>query len=303
MGTYRPPAPHPTFPGISAERLSRHVYKLAETIGERNVLRPRALQRAEDYVGQSWEALGYTVSPQAYTVQGVPCANLAVERRGAGAPSDVVVLGAHYDSVAGSPGANDNGSGVAALLELSRVFAGVQPYHTIRFVAFTNEEPPFFFTRRQGSDVYARAARRRGDRIQFMIALETIGCFRSESGTQSYPALLRHFFPPCGNFIACISNFRSLRMMRRFVTAFRAGSDFPIQYAALPALVPGVAWSDHLSFWRQGYRAMMLTDTAFYRYPYYHSAADTAEKLNYAEFARMTNGLVTALVLFDAQDL
>lgn len=292
---------HSQLTRTSEERLAAHVHQLAESIGERNVFHPSALRRAEEYISGSWQALGYDVSRQEYAVEGVTCANLQVERRGASAPGDILLLGAHYDSVAGSPGANDNASGVAALLELSRLFAGARTDHTIRFVAFTNEEPPFFFTRRQGSVVYARAARQHSDRIRFMIALETVGCFEREAGTQHYPPLLRHLFPDRGNFIACVSNFRSLRIMRKFVGAFRRGSAFPIEHAALPALVPGVAWSDHLSFWRQGYRAMMVTDTAFYRYPYYHSAEDTPDKLNYPEFARMTDGLATALAVFDQQ--
>ena len=228
---------------------------------------------------------------------GVRSANLEITRRGSRHPEEIILLGAHYDSVRGSPGANDNGSGVAALLELSRLFSSIEPACSVRFVAFTNEEPPFFRTGRPGSMLYARQARRRGDAIRLMIALETIGSYSSAPGSQSYPPLFRYFFPDRADYIAFVSNFRSRKPMRRLAQAFRASTDFPLQHVATSALVPGVAWSDHLSFWRKRYRAMMITDTAFYRYPYYHTAQDTPDKLNYGEFARMLNGLYRALRL------
>jgi len=282
---------------ITADRLCRHVQRLAADIGERNVFHPRALQAAEDYIRACWQQQGYQVTPQDYVAMGVRSANLEITRRGNRHPDEIILLGAHYDSVRGSPGANDNASGVAALLELSRLFSRVEPGCTVRFVAFTNEEPPFFRTGRPGSMLYARQARRRGDAIRLMIALETIGSYSSKPGSQRYPPLFRYFFPDRGDFIAFVSNFHSRKPMRRLAEAFRTSTDFPLQYVATSALVPGVAWSDHLSFWRKRYRAMMITDTAFYRYPYYHSAQDTPEKLNYAGFSCMLNGLYRALRL------
>jgi Zn-dependent M28 family amino/carboxypeptidase len=282
---------------ITASRLSRHVHRLAADIGERNVFHPRALQAAEDYIRECWQQQGYQVTPQDYVAMGVRSANLEITRRGSRHPDEIILLGAHYDSVRGSPGANDNASGVAALLELSRQFSSVEPDCSIRFVAFTNEEPPFFRSGRPGSMLYAREARRRGDAIRLMIALETIGSYSSKPGSQSYPPLFRYFFPDRGDYIAFVCNFRSRKPMHRLAEAFRAATDFPLQYVATSALVPGVAWSDHLSFWRKRYRAMMITDTAFYRYPYYHSAQDTPDKLNYAEFSRMLNGLYRAMRL------
>jgi Zn-dependent M28 family amino/carboxypeptidase len=287
----------PSADKITASRLSRHVRQLAAVIGERNVFHPRALQAAETYIRECWQQQGYQVTPQDYVAMGVRSANLEITRRGNRHPDEILLLGAHYDSVRGSPGANDNGSGVAALLELSRVFSSAEPACSIRCVAFTNEEPPFFRAGRPGSMLYARQARRRGDAIRLMIALETIGSYSSTPGSQRYPPLFRYFFPDRGDYIAFVSNFRSRKPMRRLAEAFRASTDFPLQHVATSALVPGVAWSDHLSFWRKRYRAMMITDTAFYRYPYYHTAQDTPDKLNYAEFARMLNGLHRALRL------
>jgi Zn-dependent M28 family amino/carboxypeptidase len=282
---------------ITAEQLARHVTWLAGEIGERNVFRPQAMQAAEDYIRQCWQRQGYRVAAQDYVAMGVRSANLEITRPGKLYPDKIVLLGAHYDSVKGSPGANDNGSGVAALLELSRLFSAIEPGCSVRFVAFTNEEPPFFPTGRTGSMLYARQARRRGDAIRLMISLETIGSYSSSPGSQAYPPLFRYFFPDRADYIAFVSNFRSRKPMRRLAAAFRQSSDFPLQHVATSALVPGVAWSDHLSFWRKRYRAMMITDTAFYRYPYYHTAQDTPDKLNYAGFARMLNGLYPALRL------
>ncbi len=280
---------------VLANNLRQHVCHLAQDIGERNVHYPQRLQASEDYIRSVWQQQGYAVRTQDYAVDGIRCANLEVSRHGTLYPDAIVLLGAHYDTVRGSPGANDNGSGVAVLLELARAFRAGHPGHTLRLVAFVNEEMPFFYTARQGSRVYASAARRRGDDIRLMLSLETMGYYRDEPGTQGYPPLFRFFYPDRGDFIAFVSNFRSRRTMRRLTRAFRTVSDFPLQQVATFAFVPGVAWSDHLPFWREGYRAIMVTDTAFYRYPFYHSAEDSAEKLDYARLAQVTQALYRAL--------
>jgi Zn-dependent M28 family amino/carboxypeptidase len=280
---------------ISIQRLRAHVYELASKIGEHNIFHPAALHAAEAYITGEWEQQGYAVRKQSYTVQDIECANLEITCTGNSRNNDFILIGAHYDSVLGSPGANDNGSGVAALLELSRLFKEVPPETSLRFVAFVNEEPPFFFWRSMGSMVYAKAARQRGDPIRFMISLETIGCYRNQQGSQTYPPLLKYFYPDTGNFITFVSNLRSRRIMRDCVQVFSSVTDFPVQSIATLALVPGVSWSDHLAFWRHGYKAFMITDTAFYRYPYYHTAQDTPDKLNYLSFAEMTNGLFLML--------
>ena len=270
--------------------------RLAGEIGERNVFRPEALAAAAAYIEEVWGGQGYAVERQTYPVRGVQSANLEVTRRGLREPEAMVLLGAHYDSVRGGPGANDNASGVAALLEMTRMLAAAEPALTVRAVAFVNEEPPFFFWEEQGSLGYAKAARARGDAIRLMLSLETLGCYHDTPGSQRYPPLLRWFYPSRANFIAFVSNLRSRRMLARWTAAFRAVSDFPAESAALPAIVPGVAWSDHLSFWRQGYRALMVTDTAFYRSPWYHTAGDTPEKIDYDRLAKLTAGLFRAVL-------
>lgn len=278
-----------------AHRLRIHVERLAGDIGERNLFVPHALERAALYIEGEWKNMDYAVDRIEYDISEIRCANLAAERKGGARQSEILLLGAHYDSVTGSPGANDNASGVAALLEISRLFRAVAPELTVRFVAFVNEEPPFFLTSLQGSMVYAQAARRRGDNICLMVSLETIGCYSHAPGSQSYPPLFRFFYPDRGNFIGIVSDFGSRIAMRRLAEEFRAQSDFPLQTIATFRLIPGVSWSDHQSFWRHGYRAVMITDTAPYRYQHYHAPSDTPDKLNYAELGRATLGLFKAL--------
>jgi Zn-dependent M28 family amino/carboxypeptidase len=207
--------------------------------------------------------------------------NLEAELPGRTRGTEVVVVGAHYDTVPGSPGANDNGTGVAAMLELARVLQSDGLDRTLRLVAFVNEEPPYFKTREMGSLVYARACRRRRDRVTAMLSLETIGYYSERPRTQVYPPLLSVFYPDRGNFIGFVGNWRSRRLVRRTVACFRRHTAVPVQSAALPALLPGIAWSDHWSFWRSGYKALMVTDTAPFRYPHYHTARDTPNQIDY----------------------
>jgi Zn-dependent M28 family amino/carboxypeptidase len=209
---------------------------------------------------------------------------------------EILLIGAHYDSVVGSPGANDNGSGVAALLEISRKFVAIEPAMSVRFVAFVNEEPPFFMSQQQGSMVYAKSARHRSDDIRLMASLETIGWYSNRPGSQHYPPLFNLFYPDRADFIGFVCDFHSSAAMRRLAQAFKAHSEFPLQKVATFRFVPGVSWSDHWSFWRQGYRAVMITDTAPYRYPHYHAATDTPDKLVYPEFAQATLGLCAAFI-------
>jgi Peptidase family M28 len=279
------------------DRLRHHVSVLAGEIGERNVYRPAALHAAADYIRGEFTAQGHQVTSQRYEVGGVASENLEVTFRGRTKPDEIVLIGAHYDSVQGSPGANDNASGVAALLEISREFFQFTPERTVRFVAFVNEEPPFFSSGQMGSMVYAKAARERGEDIRLMLSLEMLGSYSDALGSQSYPPLLRFFYPDRANFIAMVANLSSRRQLRELVQAFRAHSDFPVESLAAFEAVPGLSWSDQLSFWRHGYPAVMVTDTAFYRYPHYHRASDTLDKLAYGPMARVVEGLRQAIAV------
>ncbi|MFS8980804.1 M28 family peptidase [Cupriavidus necator] len=215
-----------------AAALERHVKALAGDIGERNVFRPPALHAAADYILQECARRGSEVRHQDYQARGVPCANTEVALAGCVQPDEIIVVGAHYDTVRNSPGADDNASGVAAVREIAGLLQSLSPQYTVRCVAFVNEEAPFFARGDMGSLRYARAARQHGDCIRVMLSLEMLGYYRDEPGTQRYPPLLRYFYPERGNFIAFVSNLRSLRHLRWIVDAFRTSSGFPVEAAA-----------------------------------------------------------------------
>lgn len=276
------------------QRLRSHVDALAHDIGPRHVGRPEALAAAAAYITGALAQSG-PVSAQTYEAQGVACSNLEVVFPGADRAGEILLAGAHYDTVPASPGADDNASGVAGVIELARLLAPLELARTVKLVAFVNEESPFFYFGEMGSKVYAEAARRRGDDIRLMLSLEMLGCYRHEPGSQRYPAFLRWFYPGRGDFIAFVSNLRSRRALGEIVRAFRAASDFPAESLASPGFVTGVSWSDQLSFWRAGYPGVMVTDTAFFRYAHYHQPSDTPEKLDYAAMARVVEGLAGAI--------
>jgi Zn-dependent M28 family amino/carboxypeptidase len=264
---------------------------LAGTIGERNLWSYGALERAAQYISTQLTTSGYTARRQTFDLAKLPLSNVEAVLEGTARAAEIVIIGAHYDTVAGCPGANDNASGVAAVLELAQRFSGQSQPRTIRFVAFVNEEPPFFQTAHMGSAVYANAARSRGDRVAGMLSLETMGYYSEEKGSQRYPAAIAGLYPDVGNFIGFVSNLASVRLLLRARRAFRRRTSFPLQSAAVPAAIPGVGWSDHWAFWQAGYPAMMVTDTAPFRYPWYHTAEDTPDKLDYDRLAHVVDGL------------
>ncbi len=284
--------PPPTEPQQKlAAALQRHVEVLAGQIGERHLFRPEALESAAQYIEAQFSALGLVPRAVDYELLGQRPRNIEVERTGATHPEEIVLLGAHYDSIAGSPAANDNASGVAALLELARLLG--PGARTLRLVAFVNEEPPWSFSERMGSMVYARRARERGDDIVAMISLETIGCYSEREGSQQYPiALLGRLYPTRGNFIGFVGNVGSRALIRRCVGLFRAGASIPSEGIAAPDFVTGIGWSDHWSFWQVDYPALMITDTALFRYPHYHTEQDTPDQIDTGAMARVVDGLV-----------
>lgn len=275
----------------AASRLRAHVEMLAGTIGERNLWRYGALEQAAQYISAQLAATGYAPRRQTYEIAKLPVSNIEASLEGTARALEIVVVGAHYDSVSGCPGANDNGTGVAAVLELAQRLSGRPQPRTIRFVAFVNEEPPFFQTRDMGSAVYATAAKARGDRIVGMLSLETMGYYSDEKGSQQYPAPMAAVYPDTGNFIGLVANVGSARLLLKARRAFRRRTAFPLQSAAVPASLPGVGWSDHWAFWQAGYPAMMVTDTAPFRYPWYHTPDDTPDKIDYDKLALVLDGL------------
>ena len=273
------------------DRLRRHVAVLAGEIGERNLTAPGSLAKSAQYVSEKFSELGLPIRDDSYRVDDTVCVNVEAELKGATRPDLIVVVGAHYDSVAGSPGANDNASGVAALLEVARLLRDSSPGHTIRFVAFVNEEPPTFLGESMGSLVYARRIKERGDNVVGMISLETIGYYSDQKDSQQYPAPFNLFYPDTGNFIGFVGDLGSRELVRRAIRIFRETTKFPSEGLAAPAGTPGVGWSDHWSFWQVGYPAIMLTDTAPFRYPHYHESSDTPDKIDYDRMARVVLGV------------
>ncbi|GIW71619.1 MAG: hypothetical protein KatS3mg102_1161 [Planctomycetota bacterium] len=279
-----------------AARLQADVDALAGQIGERHLLAPQRYAAAADWVERRLaEASGRAVRRLPYRYRDVQFTNLEVQWRGTEQPERIVVVGAHYDSMWDCPGADDNASGVAALLALASALRAAAPARTLRLVAFANEEPPAFQTEAMGSLAYARAARARGERVVAMLSLESLGYYDERPGSQRYPGPLKLLYPDRGDFIAFVGNLGSCALLRRVVRTFRAHARFPSEGAALPGWVPGVGWSDHWSFWQAGYPAIMVTDTALYRNPWYHDEGDTPERLDYERMARVVEGLVAVV--------
>jgi len=273
------------------ERLRKHVRILAGDIGERSIWRPGSLNASAQYIEESFRSEGCSVARQEFDVQGTIVANIEAVVNGTSGLKEIVLVGAHYDTVPGSPGANDNASGIAAILELARLLSSRNSTREIRLVAFANEEPPFFRTRYMGSRVYASRSRKQGEDIVAMLSVETIGHYSHAKGSQTYPFPFGFFYPGSGNFIGFVGNLASQSLVRRCVASFRQHTAFPSEALCAPGWVTGVGWSDHWSFWREGYPAAMITDTALFRDQCYHTISDTPEKLDYDSSARVVGGI------------
>lgn len=269
-------------------RLRADIKEIAAATGIRDYQNFQPLEHTRQWIVDRWKSQGLKPVEYPYFTQAHEFKNIEVDVAGEG---PVVLVGAHYDS-AGTPGADDNGSGVAAMLEITRQLAGAKLTRKLRCVAFVNEEPPFFDTDDMGSRVYAKLAAKRGDKIEAMLSLETIGFYSDKPGSQKYPAGLGHFYPDTGNFIGIVGDMASRPLVDRTAKLLGASTDVPVQCAALPGRLPGVFWSDHASFWTYGVQAVMVTDTAPFRNRHYHLDSDRYETLDYGRFARVTAGLV-----------
>lgn len=292
-----------------ADELRGHVEILSDAtggvgrVGNRSTFYPKRFAEAYVYLDDQLAAMGYDQRNE-YPVQRgspVPSIEVIVPARGASSggrvPSGssskprIIVIGAHYDAFQGTPGADDNASGVAATLHLARSFRDDPQPAELRFLFFVNEEPPAFWTDDMGSWVYAKACRANDDDIAAMISIESIGYYDDTPGSQRYPQPLALLYPDTGNFIGFIGNWSSRFLTRRALRTFRDNAQFPSEGAALPSVLPGVGWSDHWSFWQEGYRAIMITDTATFRNPYYHTPNDKADTLDYDRMARVVEGI------------
>ena len=275
----------------SRDHLRNHVEALAGRIGERNHVRQHTLDSAAVHVERALTALGYDVVRHDYTARGGTFRNLEATLPGTRRPGELIVIGSHYDSVEDSPGADDNASGTAGMLELARILRDRRPERSIRFIAFANEEPPWFFTDDMGSRRYARLARQRGDSIVAMLSIETIGYYSDSAGSQRYPPILGWFYPDRGDFIGIVGNIASRSLVRDVVRSFRSHTAFPSQGSAAPTQIPGISWSDQWSFWQEGYPAVMITDTAPFRNDHYHTRGDQPHTLDYEKMARVVHGI------------
>ena len=275
--------------------LRADVEALANGIGPRQAFAGDSLARAADFIERRLAVAGWQVRRQPFAIPGVTCVNLEIERRGTVSPDEIVVVGAHYDTVRVTPGADDNTSGVAALLALAADFAPSQPARTLRFVAFANEEPPFFQTESMGSRVYARACRMRGEKIVAMLCFDGIGYYSDLKDSQRYPFPLSLFYPSSGNFLAIVGNRESRPLVKLVAKTIRETKTLPCESAALPGSWTGVGWSDHWAFWQEGYPAVMATDTGFFRNPNYHRPTDTPVTLDFPRMAAAVRGLRAAV--------
>jgi len=272
--------------------LKAHVLAVASE--EHNVGHPEALERTARYIEATLSGLGYAVSRQEFETEAVKVRNLEVRRIGPGAGKPrLIVIGAHYDSAQGAVGADDNGSGVAALLELARLLKAVQPDEglELRLVFYVNEELPWFGTEKMGSLVHASGLAREEREVVAMLSLETIGWYSDVPGSQRYPFPFNLLYPSTGDFIGFVANPRSRSLLHRVIGSFRRHAAFPSEGAVGLESIPGISWSDQWAYWKFGWPAVMVTDTAPFRYPHYHTLRDTPDKLDYDGLARVVKGL------------
>ncbi len=279
-----------------ADYLRLVVIRLAGDIGSRTYLDLDRLASTSTYFSEQLASFGYRVTRQPFVFGGNTYHNIIAELTGASSPETLLIVGAHYDSVSTTPGADDNASGVAGLLGLARALAGARMERTVRFVAFALEEWPVYRSRNMASYHYALSLKERNERVEGMICLEMIGYFCDREGCQHYPfPLMNRVFPKTGNFISMVGNMRSKSFTERIAKYFRQGTDLPVVTLNAPAIVIGIDFSDHWSFGKFGYEAFMVTDTAFYRNPHYHGPTDLPDTLDYTRMSKVVEGLTTAI--------
>jgi len=256
----------------------------------------KQLRQSEEWIREKWESQGYTVKKQTFSYTGKEYSNLEIEIKGRIAPSEIIIVSAQYDTLPDSPGANNNGSGLAILFQLSQLLRKHNPERTLRLLNFVNEEDPFFGTEMMGSYQYAKSCRQRVEDIRVMLSLDALGVYKDEPGSQRLPFPFSIFYPDRGNFLAFIGNLQSRKYMVEVSKGFKKGSSFPIKVGVAPEWAKGAAWSDHSSFWKFGYPGIMVTDTGGFRSPYHTTKEDTMEKLNFEAMSRIVIGMYTCAV-------
>ena len=280
------------------EGLQRDVGYL-QSLGPRNTLNAKSyakLRQCEEWIRQQWQSQGYSVKRQTYLFEGREYSNLEIELQGRVSPSEVILVSAQYDTLPDSPGANNNGSGVAILLSLSNLLRSHLPDRTLRLVNFVNEEDPIFGTEMMGSYIYAKRSHQLREDIRVMLSLDALGIYTDKPGSQKHPFPFSLFYPDRGNFLAFIGDFSSRKYIMEATRGFKKGSSFPIEAGVVPKWVQGAGWSDHLSFWKFGYPGIMVTDTGGFRSTYHTTKEDTLEKLNFEAMSRIVIGMYTCAV-------
>ncbi len=298
-------------PTETAENLKVHVTKLTKDIGERSITKPWNIEKTAKYIENFYSSLGIQSSRETYTYRKLEVSNIVADITFSTGDAHVFIIGAHYDSVGGTVGADDNASAVAVQLEVARYLAAHRtaesPNVIVRFVSFALEEPPVYGTWAMGSRIYARKAKKNKERIDGMICLEMVGYACHEPGCQSYPFPLMFLdYPEAGNFIGIVGNFRSRKFTASLFESFKKNSELPVERLTVPLsgyFVPTIRLSDHASFWDKGYKAVMITDTAFYRNPHYHRPSDTMEKLDFQFMSQLVKSLVTYFLTRNEENL
>lgn len=275
--------------------LYTHVEHLSVTIGSRSIYEYDKIEDTKRYIVSCLKTFGYIPTLQNYDYEGKTFSNIIVSIPGVKYPDETVIIGAHYDTVYGTPGADDNASAVAVLLEVCRALKSISPGRTLKLIFFFLEEPPVFRTEHMGSYVYAKEAKARNENIKAMICLEMVGYYSDKKDGQTFPIpLMSMMFSTTPNFIAVVGNLKSRNLVDKVKNSLLKGSPIPVETLTSVSFVPGVDLSDHRSFWKMGYPAVMITDTAFYRNPNYHTENDIIDTLDFNTMADLLKGLLRA---------
>lgn len=281
---------------VNIVNVEKNVTFLAEIDPPRNHQNLSSLNRAADYIFGKFSEIGYSPTNQEFNVNGNSYRNIVASIGPKDSP--VLVIGAHYDVCGNQPGADDNASGISGLIELARLLKNGNHdlKYRIELVAYTLEEPPFFRSEYMGSHIHALSLKERNADVFGMVSLEMIGYYTDEAKTQEYPlSLMKLFYPTTGNFIALVGNFGSISLINQFKSNF-VRNQIKTKRLMAPSFIAGVDFSDHLNYWKYGYKAMMITDTAFFRNKNYHEKTDTPATLNYQKMAEVIRGIYLTII-------
>jgi hypothetical protein len=284
-------------PPVDSSKLETHVRTISEKMFPRDPGHQENLDRVAEYIRHAFASANGIVSDQPFDVKGKTYRNIIADF--GPETREMIIVGAHYDAVEDTPGSDDNAGGIAGLLELAGLLGKTKPARRVELVAYTLEEPPYFGTKFMGSAVHAESLKRQNKSVHLMISLEMIGCFSDVPGSQEMPSsLIKPFYPNRGDFIAVVGKIGHGGIVRRVKRAMRSASNLPVYSLNAPRFLPGIDFSDHVNYWDAGYKALMITDTAFYRNARYHTIKDTPDTLDYRRMTRVIQGVYAAILDF-----